>query len=201
MLTEPYKPIIDRDLLKNLPRKNLIDEVTATLREAVNYATNVFHRCEESRRGRKEESLPALVCFLHMIQMTDAIEVLLSSGCGPPASILLRSSFEAKLAVEYILEHDSKRRGYSWLACNVLQEIEVLERFSSSKFSEALSATGLGGNPADDIGNLPTAIEQLKSTLERPGYTEAYIQSTRSYALPRKARGLSGTPCTKDLPP
>lgn len=187
MPTEPYKPILDRDLLKNLPKRNPIDEVTATLREAVNYATNAFHRCEESQRGRKEESLPVLVCFLHMIQMTDAIEVLLSKGCGPPASVLLRSSFEAKLAVEYILKRDSKRRGYAWLACYALQEIEVLERFGSPKFSEALSSAGLGGMPADEIDKLPMFIERLKSTLERPGYTEAYSE----YRKLRNARKYS----------
>ena len=176
MPTEPYKPILDRNLIKDLPQRNPIAEVTATLREAVNYATNAFHRCEESRRGRKEESLPVLVCFLHMIQMTDAIEVLLSSGCGPPASVLLRSSFEAKLTVEHILKCDSKRRGYDWLVCYVLQEIKVLERFGSPEFCDALSSSGLGGIPTDEIDKLPAVIERLKSTLERPGYTEAYSE-------------------------
>lgn len=176
MPTESYKPILDRNLMRDLPPRNPIYDSTATLREAVNYATNAFHRREESKRGRKEESLPVLVCFLHMIQMSDAIEVLLSSGCGPSASVLLRSSFEAKLTVEHILERDSKRRGYSWLVCYVLNEIKALERFGSPDFRDALSSAGLGGTPADEIDNLPVVIEQLKSALVRPGYTEAYSE-------------------------
>lgn len=188
MPTEPYKPILDRDLLNDLPQRNPLDEATATLREAVNYATNASNRCEQSRRGRKEESLPVLVSFLHMIQMTDAIEVLLSSGCGPPASVLLRSSFESKLAVEYILERDSKRRGFAWLVCHVLQDIEALERFGSPEFSETLSAEGLGGMPADEVTELPVVIERLKSTLERPGYAEAYSEYRKLRAARRGSR-------------
>lgn len=179
MPTEPYKPILNRDLLKNLPQKNPLAEATATLREAINYATNAFSRCEQSRRGQKEESLPVLVSFLHMIQMTDAIDVLLSSGCGPPASVLLRSSFESKLAVQYILEGDSKRRGYAWLVCHVLQEIEALERFGSGKFSETLSAEGLNGMPAEEFAELPNAIERLKSKLKLPGFVEAHSEYQR----------------------
>ncbi len=203
MPTEPYKPILNRDLLKNLPQRNPIDEVTATLREAVNFATNAFPRCEESRRGRKEESLPVLVCFLHIIQMTDAIEVLLSSGCGPPASILLRSSFEAKIAVEYILKRDSRRRGYAWLVYNTLQKIKVLKRFGSPEFAEILSSAGLGGMPADEIDKRPETVKQLESTLERPGYAEAYLEYQRTarkgsrfewytlYEGPSTVRGLA----------
>ena len=95
MPTEPYKPILNREIIKNMNKNNQNDEAKKKIREEVNYATNAYPRCEESRRGRKEESRPVIVCFLHEIQMTDAIEVLLSSGCGPPARILLSSSFEA----------------------------------------------------------------------------------------------------------
>lgn len=179
MPTEPYKPILDRSLMKNFPEKNPITDGTATLREAINYATNAFSRCEQSRRGQKEESLPVLVSFLHMIQITDAIDVLLSSGCGPPASILLRSSFESKLAIQYILESDSKRRGYAWLVCHVLQEIEALERFGSAKFSDALSEEGFVDMPYKELKEIPTAINKLKSKLELPGYVEAHSEYQR----------------------
>ncbi|GAJ14057.1 unnamed protein product, partial [marine sediment metagenome] len=182
------------------PQKNPLDEATATLREAINYATNAFNRCEQSRRGQKKESLPVLVSFLHMIQMTDAIEVLLSSGCGPPASVLLRSSFESKLAVQYILEGDSKRRGYAWLVCHVLQEIEALERFGSAKFSETLSTEGLGGMPAEELAELPSVIKQLKSKLELPGFVEAHSEYQRLRMERRVGRlewyALHGGPST-----
>lgn len=114
-----------------------------------------------------------------MIQMTDAIEVLLSSGCGPPASILLRSLFESKLAIQYILESDSKRRGYAWLVCHILQDIDAFERFGSANFSETLSAEGLVGMPEEELKEVPAAINRLKSKLELPGYVEAHSEYQR----------------------
>jgi len=54
------------------------------------------------KRGELDESYPVLASYLHIIPMTDSIEVLISNGRGAPASLLLRSAFEGKFTVGYI---------------------------------------------------------------------------------------------------
>ena len=111
MPTEPYDPILNRDI-KNLPK--VIPEIlTPCLQEVVNYATNFYERCQVSKEFKSDDTFPILALYLHLIQMTDSIEVLISHGCTQPANLLLRSSFEAKLAVKYILEKDTKQRHYA----------------------------------------------------------------------------------------
>ena len=42
------------------------------------------------------------------MEMTDGIEVLISQACVVPAIPLLRSSFEALISMEYILEKEEQ---------------------------------------------------------------------------------------------
>lgn len=185
MPTEPHETILNRDILKEPSLQGTpLDEASAAIREAVSYATSALNRCQESPRGQEEESLPVLACFFRIIQMTDAVEVLLSRGCGPPASLLVRSSFEAKLAMEYILERDSSRRAFAWLAFHVLRRIKELEKLGRDEFSEILSADGLDGIAASEVPEIRIAIDQLRSVLKRPGYRQAH----RAYERMRIAR-------------
>ncbi|MCA1554180.1 MAG: DUF5677 domain-containing protein [Chloroflexi bacterium] len=53
--------------------------------------------------------------YLHIIEMTDGIEALIAESCPIPAIPLVRSSFEARLSIEYILKADYQRRSLAWL--------------------------------------------------------------------------------------
>ncbi len=80
--------------------KPLIEKASPALQEAINYATTVYERCRTSKKGSTEEAFPVIALYLHIIQMTDSIEVLVSNCCPTPANLLLRSSFEAKLSLQ-----------------------------------------------------------------------------------------------------
>lgn len=114
MPTEPLKAILDRDLSKALG-KQTIELAVPLLRELVNDATHVFARCHDSAKGNEDEDVPVLLSYLHIIQMTDAIETLVAEGCAAPAILPLRSSFEALLAIKYILDADSRRRSSAYM--------------------------------------------------------------------------------------
>ena len=130
MPTESFAPILDRDTAI-VSAKPIIDLASPILREAVNYATNAFARCNSSKKGNLEEAYPILASCLHVIQMIDSIEVLISNGCAAPVELLLRSTFEGKLTIEYILEKrsKSKKRAFAWLGMCVIDEIKLHERF------------------------------------------------------------------------
>jgi hypothetical protein len=179
MPTPPYEPTLNRDPSK-LPR--IIPEVISPwMQEVINYATNFYQRCQTSKECASDECFPSLASYLHIIQMTDSIEVLISHGCPEPAKLLLRSSFEAGLAVGYLLKTDLKRRSLSWMVKNILDQIEQFENLDASNL-EAKDLNKLKHLGIDEIAGLPQmsghseVITKLKESLKRPGYSEVYAE-------------------------
>ncbi len=109
MPTEPLKKLLDRDLRK-VEAKNLIEISCQILKEIVNYGTNVFGRCESGRRPENIKNIPEeghiaiLLLYLHVIEMIDGIEVLLSQSVVIPSQTQLRSAFEAFLQLEWLVK-------------------------------------------------------------------------------------------------
>ena len=130
MPTEPLKHILDRDMSKVLG-SNTIQLAAPLLRELVNDATNVFTRWLDSSKGEEDEDVPVLLSYLHIIEMTDAIEPLVLEACTNPIIPCLRSSFEALLAIKYILQSDYKTRSAAYMVGHVHRRMEMYELFDS----------------------------------------------------------------------
>jgi hypothetical protein len=75
-----------------------------------------------------------LALYRHIIELTDGIEVLLSQSCTIAAIPLLRGSFEALLALEYILENEKDyiQRSLAWIVGYVHKRIDMYERLDPS---------------------------------------------------------------------
>jgi hypothetical protein len=98
--------------------KPLSEPACSLLREIINYSTFAFQRCQTERnRNAQDVDLSILMLYLHIIEMSDGIEVLLSKSCVNPTTPLLRTCFEALLGIDYILEVDYERRALSWMLC------------------------------------------------------------------------------------
>jgi hypothetical protein len=190
MPTEPYKPILDRDLTKIKP---FSDKISPVLQEVINYATQFYQRCQISKECKGDETYPVLALYLHIIQMADSIEVLISNGCSEPANLLLRSSFEAKLSISYILEKNVSQRSISWMVKNIIDQIKQLERHDPSspkykEFKETLSQDKLGNiDEFQKIPDISERITKLKEALTKPDYAEAYAEYQ---ALRKRNRGV-----------
>lgn len=120
--------LLDRDLSIAVA-KGLIDIASPLLQKLVNYATNVFGRCCTSTSKKPDEDASVLMLYYHIMEMTDATEILISKSCPEPAHLLLRSSFEALLSIEYILEDESTyvQRSLSWLVNYTHKWLEFYE--------------------------------------------------------------------------
>lgn len=175
MPTKPFEPLLYRELAK-VQVKEIIDVSSPLLQELVNYATNAFQRCQTSSTGAKDEDLPILVSYLHIIEMTDGIEVLISQSCPIPAIPLLRSSFEAQLTIDYLLEADYQRRAFAWLVEYAHQRLTQYEMLDPSHqrgkdFRAVLLADEVGQSmKLPTIPDLPQAIQNLQSLLSKPNY-------------------------------
>jgi hypothetical protein len=184
MPTKPFEPLLYRELAK-VAAKEIIDIASPLLQELVNYATNAFQRCQTSSTGTESEDLPVLASYLHIIEMTDGIEVLISQSCPIPAIPLLRSSFEAQLAIDYILEADYQRRSFAWLVEYVHWRLSMYEMLDPSRqrgkeFRAALAADeALQAINLPPMPNLPQAIQNLQSLLGKPNYQIAEAEYHR----------------------
>jgi len=119
MPTNPLNDLLDRDFCR-VAAKEVIEIASPLLREVVNYSTNAFARCSSSTSRPENEDLAVMMLYFHIIEYTDGIEVLISQSCPNPAIPLVRSSFEALLSIEYILEEGITeeqylKRSLSWL--------------------------------------------------------------------------------------
>ena len=133
MPTKPLEKLLYRELSK-VAAKDVIEIASPLLQELVNFSTNAFARSASSSDGNTDEDLAVLILYLHVIEMTDAVEILVSQSCPAPAQTLLRSSFEATLYLEHILEKESDyvRRSLSWLVGYVHNRLEAYRLFSPS---------------------------------------------------------------------
>jgi len=130
MPTTPLESILSRDL-SIVMGGQIIKDASTVLQEVVNYSTNAFARCATSNSDN-EEDISILLSYLHIIELTDSIEVLLAHSCPTPAQLLLRSSFESLLSIEYILEEQYSHRALSWLAFFMRKKVSVYKSYDPS---------------------------------------------------------------------
>ncbi len=191
MPTKQFEPLLYREL-RRAEAKDLIGIASPLLQEEVNYATNTFQRCKEtaSRAATVDELVPVFASYYHVIGMTDGIEVLISQSCPIAAIPLLRSSFEALLAVEYILEEDCQRRAFAWTVCRCHDVLGLYELLDTSRprgreFSASLPQDVLNQYKSLQSPRIAQVIQNVESRLKKPDYEAA----ENEYQRLRKGRG------------
>lgn len=194
MPTKPLDSILYRELSK-VEAKEIIDIASPLLQELVNYATRALVRCATSIPGKVDKTdqhIAILTLYRHIIEMTDGIEVLISQSCATPAIPLLRSSFEALLSMEYILEKDAEyiRRSFAWLIGWAHKSSDMYERLDPSTLKgqefkrlcdqdETLSSVKMP--PSSKVQK---AIEHLQSIISKPHLKDV----ENEYSSYKKAR-------------
>jgi hypothetical protein len=151
--TKPLESILYRELSR-VQAKEIIEVASSLLQELVNYATNALARCATSATGGIDEDIAILALYRHITEMTDGVEVLISQASPNPAMPLVRSSFEALLSIEYILEEDQYyvHRAIAWLVGYVHQRLDLYERLDVS------TAKGKQFRPLFDSGRIASNI-------------------------------------------
>lgn len=133
MPTNALDSILYREVSK-VSAREVISIASPLLQELVNYGTNALARAATTRNRKVDEDLAILVLYRHIIELTDGIEVLVSESCPVPAIPLVRSSFEALLAMEYILENhqEYEQRSLSWLVGYIHKRLDLYDRLDPS---------------------------------------------------------------------
>lgn len=133
-----------------------------SLGEVVNFGVAALRRCmDELREG--PHNLGVLLPLHHLLEMVDAVHVLLLGGAPAAARLQLRSSFEAVLTIEYMLKDDTERRAFAYLTAWAQTQM--------AKYRAVKKHTRLGAK-AEEIDE---RIAVLQRQLGHPGWMEASV--------------------------
>jgi hypothetical protein len=108
MSSKPPAALFNPDLAKAQLRPAL-DIAIPLLREVLCYGLALFARCSYRPEG-EDENLVILLTYLHLLEMLDAVTILVAASAPAPAALQLRTMFEALLTIEYITQEKGKTR-------------------------------------------------------------------------------------------
>ncbi|MGO9568258.1 MAG: DUF5677 domain-containing protein [Desulfomonilaceae bacterium] len=104
--------ILDREKAK-MRAKSVLDDAAPLLQELVDVGSATYALCLEITQ-RTDLHKPALALYRHVLEMTDAIQVLIENSCVDPVIPLSRSALEAALSLEYLSQKDYEHRSLVW---------------------------------------------------------------------------------------
>lgn len=183
MPTDPVETVLNRDLSRVAVIER-IESANKLLTELVNEGTRVFKRCESEASCVADDAL--LLLFIHIVEMADGVQVLVDRSCIAPAIPLVRSEYEADLAIQYILESDTAQRGLAWLLWDAYRRIEVNERFDGTTTVgaayQAAWASDTEAVPLDFPRLAPfaaTAVAKMRAYIAHPDFAPVDAERTR----------------------
>jgi len=177
MPTEPLLSIIYRELAV-ANAKTTIDIASPLLEELVNFGSSTLVRCATSATGEDNEDLAAQFLYRHILEMTDATQALVAQACAVPAIPLVRSTFEALIALDYIVADRGTyvQRSLAWLVDYLHRKLQVYELLDPTtpagiEFQAAIRRDKtIGTVPLPPIANVDKAIANLTDLLADPQF-------------------------------
>jgi hypothetical protein len=143
----------------------LLDKLSALVKDAVCLLGKTWRNAElAAYPERKFHHATVQVLTRHVCEALDGVSVLAANGCAEPCKPLLRSSFEAMLGIQYILETDEERRGLAYQVAHAHRKIALYKRLDPNENAGKALAAALASDPLA-IGvtqNLPAHIDLQK---------------------------------------
>jgi hypothetical protein len=121
MQEPPHLAILDREVARAAVDEHFAAQ-TALLRDVANYGSNLVVRSFEASPRAMADIIICGVLLKQVVAMIDALEVLLSAGCGNAAFLPARTAFEASVYIDWIMKSDSERRATRYLVANLRDE-------------------------------------------------------------------------------
>jgi hypothetical protein len=202
--TDPISSLFDPHHYKAQIRP-ILNIAIPLMEEVRNYGLSVFARCSIRPEG-DDENAAILFSYLHLLDMFDSIVVMMAESVITPTRLPARSMFEALLAIEYILESDTVRRGHAYIYADVRNRMRSLRRADSQssegkRFHQLLEKDSLmSGSGSEQFFHSIRAregLDQLERLLAKPTYAEIVVEDRRMKTAGRRNipwYGLFGGP-------
>ncbi len=181
---EPQREILDPERAK-LDSKDLIETACPLLRELVNLGTYAARIALECPRQEELPAFPLMASFLHVVELADALEVLIQESCAWAGAPLCRSMFEALLAFEYIAGSEATPRAAAWWVGTMHARVDYIRRIDPRtaqgqdfliQVSADKSLAGWGIMPVEHIDRFNSSVEDF---VKRDEYVEAEAEYQR----------------------
>src|SRR3954462_7884587 len=130
-IQQPVSVLFDPD--RSLKESEAVRTVAVPVLDTMlRYGLGVLSRCSDEE-GCGDDKLAILIAYRHVLEMLDAVAILVGAAAPIPARLQLRSMFEGLLTVEYMISAPSStdrlRRCYAYLVCDAHRRIGRLQWF------------------------------------------------------------------------
>lgn len=149
MPINPVPGLISRSTPDNV--QAVLDQLADSLDDVVNFGTHVIEWYEGPTEEGKDVAVPLLMLLRHMLELVDATSILIRSSAVEPSSVLLRSMFETKVYLAWLLKEDTRRRSLGYLVCYVRKQIKAAARMDPRTQQAKQLAKELEGTAAEGI--------------------------------------------------
>jgi len=173
----PYKALLDREGPIKIVEKSF-PELISSMRDMVNFGTNLIVRCFAVSSERKMKDIIILgVLLKQIVSMFDALEILISNASIRPAFLQLRAMFEASLYIEWILKEDSEAKAAYYYVSNLRKEKEFYLKMRSGsdenlRYKEKMAQfeSEIDGFSDNHEKNIKTSLAKVETILNREEY-------------------------------
>ena len=128
LATKPLQTVLYKELSKIQAEEILVDALPV-LEELINNGTHVLIRCADSSGAEENIDLSSLALYKHILEMTDTFSILIKRGVSAPTIPLLRSTLEALLSLEFIVEDEASYeiRSLQWISSHIRKKLKVYD--------------------------------------------------------------------------
>lgn len=161
--TEPWRELLDPEGAKAAAAAD-IAIACPMLRELVNYGSRVWGLCASQMPEGLDEGIAPARLYYHVLEMVDAIEVLLREASAHSTKLILRSEWEAYLQLAFLLRQTTRYRDatLAWVVGASRQKLkelrEILKMAEREPADEHLVVSQLARN----------RIARMESGLAKP---------------------------------
>lgn len=124
MIEDEFKLVLDRGFYPPIIRKHY-SETLDLLKEVTNYGARLIVRCF----SLSQRKLPDIVVIANLLKQAvvflDSIEILVSQGASTSAALPLRSLFEVRLYIKWILFEETDFRSKAYYVWHLRKTIAV----------------------------------------------------------------------------
>lgn len=171
MPVDPVPGLISRRTPEDV--QGVLDKLADSLDDVVNFGTRVIDWYSSKPQESDDVAIPLLMLLRHMLALIDATSVLVRSSAIEPATVLLRSVFETKVYLAWLLKEDTQRRALGFLVCFVQKQLKSASRLDPRTQQAKQLAKELEG----------TAGEGLVTEVDIAGFDFDAIRKSRESAL------------------
>jgi len=111
--------------------KEVLNGLSALIEDAVNFGTHLAKWDADIKR-EGDASLPPLLFFRNILELADAISILVKHSSVDTCKPLLRSLLENVLGLEYLLEKDTKKRSLSYIVWHTHKNLKISRKWDKS---------------------------------------------------------------------